>query len=195
MSLDGEVAEYLDVVDEHNELTGETILRSTAHAKGTLHRTVYVIAYNSKEEWLLQRRHFNKAISGGCWDLSAAEHLNPKETYADAALRGLEEELGVDPQAVKQSLEQVLPPSLHSLHLKTASGRQINDQEFVPLYRCDYEGPVHPDNVEVSETRWVSEQTLLEEVHADRSKFTPWFIETLELMGKLVSRPQLAGVA
>jgi hypothetical protein len=46
-------------------------------------------------------------------DLSAAEHLNPKEAYADAALRGLKEELGVDPQAVKQSLEQA---NIYGLH-------------------------------------------------------------------------------
>lgn len=128
--------------------------------QGLLHRTVYAIIVNSSGEWLLQRRHDDKAIAGGCWvrrsltfslfrpgrqthfqhqsarpvtarpacstppvcysanssrggapaprpdqDLSAAEHLNPGEEFPAAALRGLREELGVDPSGV-QGLEQ-----------------------------------------------------------------------------------------
>mmetsp|Transcript_13935 Transcript_13935/g.29772 ORF Transcript_13935/g.29772 Transcript_13935/m.29772 type:complete len:193 (+) Transcript_13935:176-754(+) len=184
MSLDGDVGEMLELVDAQNNLTGELMPRSKVHELGAYHRTVYVIAHNSKGEWLLQRRHNNKAVCGGCWDLSAAEHLNPKEAYEAAAVRGLREELGIDPEAVRM-LKQVLPPSLHALDITTAAGKHIIDNEFVPLYQCEYEGPVNPDDVEVSEVRWVTEGSLLEEVKYERSTFTPWFVETLELLGKL----------
>ena len=97
-------------------------------AQGLLHRTVYVLVENSRGEWLLQRRHAAKKIAGGCWDLSAAEHLNPGEAYPLAALRGLQEELGIPPAAVEATLVELLPPSRRSLRVTTAAGVAISDQ-------------------------------------------------------------------
>lgn len=44
---------------------------------------------------LLQRRSKKKALEGGCWDLSCAEHVSAGESYLQAAVRGLREELGI----------------------------------------------------------------------------------------------------
>ena len=43
----------------------------------------------------MQLLHFRKRIGAGLWDLSLAEHLSPGESYRDAAIRGLGEELGI----------------------------------------------------------------------------------------------------
>lgn len=62
----------------------------------------------------------------------------------------------------------------------TRAGKHISDQEFVPVYRCRYDGPVQPDQVEVSAVRWAAEAAVVAEVKADPSKFTPWFVGARE---------------
>ena len=46
----------------------------------------------------------SKKIGPGLWDISVAEHLNPGETFDSAALRGLQEELGIHARAVEGPL-------------------------------------------------------------------------------------------
>ena len=46
--------EYLDIVDENENLTGEKELRSVVHAKGLWHRVVHIYFFREKKE--AQRR-------------------------------------------------------------------------------------------------------------------------------------------
>lgn len=180
--MDGTTEEVVEVVDDGNVLTGRTCLRKVAHAEGVLHRTVYVMLFNSKNELLIQKRHTNKSVCGGTWDLSAAEHLNPGESYESGAIRGLQEELGI---TLKGHLKEIMPPTRRSLQVTTPAGKKINDQEFVPVYEGMYDGEIVPDEVEVSEVRWITEKKLLEDIESNRSAYTPWFVKTLVLMGKI----------
>ncbi|KAF5829200.1 NUDIX hydrolase domain-like protein [Dunaliella salina] len=87
-------AEMFDVFDE-NEMHQGTQPRSVCHRNGLWHRAVYALLMNKQQELLIQRRSAQKKVSPEKWDLSAAEHLQPGETYLHAAARGLIEELGV----------------------------------------------------------------------------------------------------
>ena len=49
----------------------------------------------------LQQRSLGKKVGSGQWDLSVAEHLQPGEIYSEGAVRGLQEELGIDAEAVR----------------------------------------------------------------------------------------------
>ena len=48
--------EYLDIVDEQNNLTGKTEERDIIHEKGLWHREISVWIMNQKGEVLLQKR-------------------------------------------------------------------------------------------------------------------------------------------
>ncbi len=52
--------EYLDVVDENNNLTGKTEERNIIHEKGIWHREVAVWIMNEQGEILLQKRASTK---------------------------------------------------------------------------------------------------------------------------------------
>ncbi|MBN3036894.1 MAG: NUDIX domain-containing protein [Candidatus Diapherotrites archaeon] len=69
--------------------------RSEAHADGAWHRGVHVLILNENNELLLQKRGRSKDTFPNCWDFSISEHVNPGESYEEAAIRGLKEELGI----------------------------------------------------------------------------------------------------
>lgn len=90
--------EFLDIVDETGQPTGEIVDRETAHAKGVLHRTSHVWLArrkNGKVQILLQKRAKHKSSFPGCYDISSAGHIPAGDSYEISALRELKEELGV----------------------------------------------------------------------------------------------------
>ena len=90
--------EFLDIVDETGQPTGEIVDRETAHAKGVLHRTSHVWLArkkNGKIQILLQKRAKHKSSFPGCYDISSAGHIPAGDNYEISALRELKEELGV----------------------------------------------------------------------------------------------------
>ena len=184
--LDGSLGEQLEVVDEQNSLTGRLVERKRAHREGVLHRTVYALlsrtSADGEREVLLQQRHPDKAIYGGCWDLSAAEHVSPGESYAAAAARGLREELNI----ACSTLRETLPPTRRTLDCVSSKGEHVLDVEFVPLWEGEWEGgSVEPDGVEVAQVHWIAWPALLDWVRTSPADFTPWFRETLVLLGRL----------
>lgn len=91
--------EYLDIVDEQGNPTGEIMERAEAHRTGALHRTSHVWIMRRKDgqlQILLQKRCRDKDSFPGCYDISSAGHIPAGEDYIPSALRELKEELGVE---------------------------------------------------------------------------------------------------
>ncbi len=86
--------EYLDVVDENNQLTGKTEERNIIHEKGIWHREVAVWIMNKKGEILLQKRAANKRQEPNKWAICAG-HVEAGESVEDSMIREMEEELGI----------------------------------------------------------------------------------------------------
>lgn len=89
-----EPEEILDVVDEDNVVVGNTP-KAEVYTKLLNHRIVHVLVFNTAGEMLLQLRSKNKSFMPGYWVTSAGGHVGSGETYEVAALRELQEELGV----------------------------------------------------------------------------------------------------
>lgn len=83
-------------VDQNDIMAGIVSLES-AHRKGLWHRVAVVYLLNSKGEILIQER-----VDGAGLDHSCAGHVDPGESYIDAARRELAEELGVDNVELKE---------------------------------------------------------------------------------------------
>lgn len=89
--------EWLDLVDENGEPTGERVTREEAHAKGLRHRTAHVWLarrLGNRVQILLQKRSENKDSHPGCYDISSAGHIPAGVDFIPSALRELKEELG-----------------------------------------------------------------------------------------------------
>ncbi|MDB5204431.1 MAG: nudix hydrolase 3 [Candidatus Taylorbacteria bacterium] len=93
--LSDKIMEYIDVLDENGNNTGEVRSRDEVHEKGLWHRSVHVWFVNENNEVLLQLRSKSKEINPGSWDISAAGHAVAGDESIEAAEREIFEEIGV----------------------------------------------------------------------------------------------------
>lgn len=87
--------EYLDVIDEHGNYTGEVMERDKIHELNILHYEIGVFVINKNKEVLLQKRSANKKINPNKWGLCAG-HVDSGEDIDTAAIRELNEEIGLN---------------------------------------------------------------------------------------------------
>jgi 16S rRNA (adenine1518-N6/adenine1519-N6)-dimethyltransferase len=132
-------SEVFDLVDEQDRVVG-TATRAEIHGNQILHRAVHIFVFNKRRELLLQLRSQLKDVHPGTWDSSAAGHLDAGEDYGTCALRELQEELGVEKEAVIEVGK--LPPS-------AATG-----WEFVTLYATQYQGALRFPCSEIEAVQW-----------------------------------------
>ena len=96
--MDGQKRQKLILVDEDDNPTGKYADKGECHfGTGLHHRAFVVLLENKKGEVLLQlRKHIRW---DGYWDLTAISHVlhldDHNETYEEAALRALKDEMGI----------------------------------------------------------------------------------------------------
>ncbi|MGE9297182.1 MAG: NUDIX hydrolase [Puniceicoccales bacterium] len=155
--------EIFDVVDENDHVVRQAP-RAEVHAQGLRHRAVHILVWNSEGKLFLQKRSMNKDQMPGVWTTSASGHVDSGETYDIAAVREIGEELGIY-LAGSDELELLFKhPACHR-----------TGEEFVQVYRTEWNGDLvlHPD--EIDSGAWYSPQELDELIRADRRNYAPSF--------------------
>jgi isopentenyl-diphosphate delta-isomerase type 1 len=155
--------EMFDVVNERDEVVRQE-RRSVVHRDGLLHRAVHVLIFNSKGELFLQKRSMRKDMHPGVWDSSSSGHLDAGEDYDAAAVRELREELGVE---VKRAPERVF---------KIVACEETG-QEFVWVYRMEFEGPFVLQEEEVETGGWFAPEQIEKWVKDRPQDFAPGFLK------------------
>jgi isopentenyldiphosphate isomerase/2-polyprenyl-3-methyl-5-hydroxy-6-metoxy-1,4-benzoquinol methylase len=129
--------EQFDIFDAENASPVGRVSRSVVHQTGLLHRGVHIVIFRRSggeaggRDLLLQLRADDRDVCPGRWDLSCGEHLTPGESYADAAARGLREELGLDEGKTKPKLRCVQPPRLLERAFDS-DGNEVSQLVFPP---------------------------------------------------------------
>ncbi|MBI2583103.1 MAG: NUDIX domain-containing protein [Candidatus Aenigmarchaeota archaeon] len=165
--------ELLDIVDGKNVVIGQE-KRDVAHSKGLFHRAVNIFIFNPEGKIFLQKRSANKDVCPSTWDLSASETLKSGEDHHQAAMRGVQEELGIKPRLIK----------IRGIHLQKNeyfNGR-IRDYEFVELYKAVHEGKINLDKDEIAEGRFFDAEEIKRTLKDNKNKFTPWFLDEWKFM-------------
>lgn len=166
--------EMFDVVDDQDVvLRAEP--RETVHVNNFLHRAVHMILVNSKNHILLQKRSIWKDRNPGLWDSSAAGHVDSGETYRDAALRELREELGIP------------SPPLNRIGKLTPCKQ--TGWEFIEVYTGVHEGEVFPAPLEVEAAVFFPLDQVFDWAARCPEDFSPVFLLCLELLSKQGSLP------
>jgi len=133
--------EILEIVDKQGNVIGRAE-RAVLHADPSLiHRVVHVLVFDHEGRLLLQKRSKNKDVAPGKWDTSVGGHINPGEEPLAAAVREMEEELGVS----GSSLE----------FLYTYLFTNQRESELVNTFRCTFDGEVTFNEEEIDAVhRW-----------------------------------------
>jgi isopentenyldiphosphate isomerase len=157
-------SEIFDIVDEQDRIIGQAP-RSRCHGNPSLiHRVAHVLVFNPAGELLLQKRSMRKDIQPGRWDTSVGGHLDPGESYLEAARREMKEELGV-----------IGVPLTFLYHSKI---RNEIESENVATYLTLFGGKIHFNPEEIETVRhWPA---LEIESALGRGVFTPNFEEEWE---------------
>ena len=165
--------EYLDIVDESGQPTGQIISREVAHNDGILHRTahVWVIRKTGRGfDILLQKRSEEKDSFPGLYDTSSAGHIPAGDEPLESALRELKEELGI--AAASDQLHYV--GSFRIQYEKEFHGRMFRDNEVTWVYVYEKSVDISAlklQESEVSEVRWFDLDEVWDEIKTDRSRF------------------------
>lgn len=166
--------EIFEIIDEKGKVIGKE-KRGIVHEKGLLHRSSHVFVLDKKDKIFIQQRSFDKLSCPGLWDFSAAEHLQAGETYAEAAERGIKEELGVEPVKLE---------SIGKTAFKSKAGNFCeNEQE--EIFKCWFKGKIKIDEGEVVQGKWISKEDLLKELAYNSESFTPWLLNCKSFLAKL----------
>lgn len=157
-SLDGKPMELFDIRTPDGEKTGIVRERGVTHRDGSLHGTahIWIVRENDQSGYdvLLQKRSEKKDSYPGCYDISAAGHMDAGDDWLETAVRELSEELGI--KADDSDLEFV---RFRSGYFEGEfGGKPFKDNEISALYV--YRKPVDIEALslqesEVESMRWM----------------------------------------
>jgi len=136
-------------VDKNDKVLG-SISRKLAHSnKQNIHRSVGIFILNEKNEMLMQKRSQQKDMDAGTWSYAVAGHVTYGQTYKQAAIRELKEELNIkaDIKFITKKL------------VKTK-----NETEYSYFYqaRISSKTPLRLDRNEIDKSKWVKLDKLTE---------------------------------
>lgn len=87
--------EYYDILNKDGSLSGRIAPKGQEVGKDEYYLGVHAYIHNSKGEYLLQQRAFDKEFLPGGWDIHMG-HVMAGETSREGIIREIYEELGVN---------------------------------------------------------------------------------------------------
>ncbi len=157
--------EIFEIFDEHDCPAG-TARRSECHGNpGLIHRTAHVVVYHPDGRILLQRRSMDKDIQPGKWDTAVGGHVMPGETYEQAAVREMTEELG-------------LPAATPLRFVFDSRIRNEIESENVRVFSTVNAGPFNFQKEEIDEVAFWDIKALKQP--ENRRNFTPNLVQELD---------------
>ena len=133
--------EFLDLVDENDNVVGKK-KRSEVYAEHLSNfRVVNAFVVNSKGEIWIPRRAENKRIFPLCLDMSMGGHVESGGTYEETLKRETQEELNIDTDKAQVRLLGHLSPqkdgvsaNMNIYEIKTDEAPDYNKSDFVEYF-------------------------------------------------------------
>lgn len=153
------------LVDKQDKQIG-LMPKLEAHEKGLLHRAFSIFVFNSRGEWLLQKRAFEKYHTPGLWSNACCSHQVDGEDEEMGLNRRLKEEMGLNIDTFHKAFQFVYRAELDN---------DLIEHELDHVYFANSDDEPSPNPHEVCEWKYISPQDLREEVAKTPHMYTPWF--------------------
>ena len=177
------MAEAVIAVAEDDTVIGPMSKLEAHRGAGHYHRAFSVLLFNTKGEMLLQQRSSEKVTFPNVWANACCSHPlhSPEELELEdamgvkrAAVRKLEQELGIDPAQVSTDDMVYMTKMRYSARMN----QEWIERELDHIIVMCADVEINPNPNEVANTLWVDhdkmEAMLLEERAADQA-IAPWF--------------------
>ena len=177
------MAEAVIAVAEDDTVIGPMSKLEAHQGAGHYHRAFSVLLFNTKGEMLLQQRSSDKVTFPNVWANACCSHPlhSPEELELEnamgvkrAAVRKLEQELGIDPAQVSTDDMVYMTKMRYSARMN----QEWIERELDHIIVMCADVEINPNPNEVANTLWVDhdkmEAMLLEERAADQA-IAPWF--------------------
>lgn len=177
--------EILNIVNENNELTGESAPRSKIHAEGIWHRTVHIYLFrknNNEIEFLVHHRSPFKDLSPNKWDTRFGGHIESGTKLEDGVKAELKEEIGIEIDSVRL-IEGVW-----------GKRDKFPNREFTKTYYLEFDGNKEDlkfHDGEVQEVKWMSIKEIKNSITGNPEKWSgslSGFTEVSDYLLKLLQR-------
>jgi isopentenyl-diphosphate delta-isomerase type 1 len=153
------MTEYFWVVDEDDQVIGKET-RENCHNLHLIHRSVYIFVHNSNRELFIQKRSMMKDLYPGFYTGSATGHVNYGETYEQAAIRELEEELGIKVPLTR---------------LGKFTSFSLIEKEISTVYLSTYDGEISINEQEISQGFFLNLQQIEDDINQGKKPFPVGF--------------------
>ena len=157
----------VDVVDEDDNVVGQATVQE-CHAKKLIHRIAHVLCFTPEGKIVLQKRSKAMSTYPGLLTSSASGHVDSGESYAQAAARELQEELGVRAAFTEIGRTKNLDPR-HMVQ--------------IGVFLATVAGELRPDPHEVEAVVPFDPLELKEAIQKEPERFAAPFIAVAKLLG------------
>ncbi len=157
--------ELLDLVDSKDRVIGKAE-RQKCHERFLAHRMIHVFVFDNQGRIFVAKRSPKKRIYPKLLDVSVAGHVHTKETYKQAAIREIQEELGVKPKKVKK---------LFKFRLKTKP-----ENAFITQYSAILPKIGRLNKIEVESGKFIEYKKMKKIAKQMPKKFAPTSIAALK---------------
>lgn len=156
--ISGTQAYLVVLVDEHDREIG-TMAKGLVHTHNTpLHRGLSVFVFDDDDDVIVQQRALHKKTWPGVWSNSCCGHPLPGETYEQAAIRKVREELGIE----VKNLEKVAD------YRYRFERDGVVEHEICPIFAAFANGEVKTDPLEVHDWKWIAWEEWLRLLDEDK---------------------------
>lgn len=140
------MSEMVEVIDEQGNIIN-SVSRDEARKKNLKTKAAFVVVRNSENQLYISQRSKNKDISPLKWEVGAGGGVKKGETFEDAAIRELKEELGIKSDGLGFLFDFESPGHLHKYKAK--------------IYLFDYDGEIEINREEMEQGKWADKEELL----------------------------------
>jgi len=176
--------EYLDIINENNNLVGKSELRSVVHSKGLRHRTVHIYLFRKRDdiEFLIHRRPKTKDLHPNKLATMFGGHVKAGKTIEETALSELKEETGLNVKMINL----IRGPWLKSEDI-------LNNKEFNAVFYFEYNGEIKNlkfQTSEIQEPKWLSASKIKKSMTKNPNIWMREAKEFKEIVKFLVQKPE-----
>lgn len=152
------------LVNDNDEIIGQSE-KIKIHKEGLLHRAFSIILFNTKGKMLIQKRASSKYHSGGLWTNACCSHHGPNEELEVVIHKRLKEEMGIDCDLKK----------IFSFRYYAVLDNDMIENEIDHVFIGQTDKNPLPNPEEVQDYKWMSINSLKEDITKNPERYTVWF--------------------